>query len=187
MPQKELRNFISLDLEMNQPSNSIIQVGAVVGNLQTGEVLERYSAYTLPKEFEQINGRIVELTGITDDTLAKHGIPLLQAHADLIALKNKYNCVPTPIVWGGGDSQLLLKQLSPDITEDTFCFGRRWYDIKTVFQFYCMSNGTNHQSGLAKSMTKIGLKFKGRKHNALDDACNTFLLAHELTKRLNSP
>ena len=35
-------NIISLDIEFEQPSEEIIQVGAMVGNLKTGEILEEY-------------------------------------------------------------------------------------------------------------------------------------------------
>jgi len=40
----------SLDLEMNQPSGKIIQIGAVVGDTATGEVSHRLRIYVNPGE-----------------------------------------------------------------------------------------------------------------------------------------
>ena len=79
------------------------------------------------------------------------------------------------ITWGGGDSQELLGQLTANNPEFTgWCFGRRWLDAKSIYVSYRLANGLPIQGGLAKSMTKVGLKFEGQKHNALDDSENTF-------------
>ena len=49
-----------------------------------------------------------------------------------------------------------------------------WIDTKTLFVSWRFANGKPIQGGLAKSMLKVGIKFEGRKHNATDDAVNTF-------------
>jgi inhibitor of KinA sporulation pathway (predicted exonuclease) len=41
--------------------------------------------------------------------------------------------------------------------------------------------------GLAKAMTKLGLAFQGRKHNALDDALNTFRIYRALLAEFRKP
>lgn len=35
-------NILSIDMEYNKPTSSIIQVGFVIGNLKSGEVLTSY-------------------------------------------------------------------------------------------------------------------------------------------------
>ena len=40
----------SLDLELNQPSGKIIQIGAVVGDTETGEITQRLRIYVNPGE-----------------------------------------------------------------------------------------------------------------------------------------
>ncbi len=37
--------YLSLDLEMEQPSQEIIQIGAVIGDIVTGEIKETFKAY----------------------------------------------------------------------------------------------------------------------------------------------
>lgn len=185
-------NFTSIDLELNQPPSPllnsgsfIIQVGWCVGNLKTGEILEKQSRFVqIP---EPLNPFITTLTNITQEMLDTQGGTLDRAYQDLRESHLKYNCHPNPITWGGGDSKEMeaqLTELFPESLKDNyFCFGRRWFDTKTVFQLWCLSQDIKMQSGLAKSMTKAGLKFKGTKHRADDDAENTFILAHHLLKK----
>ena len=46
-------NVMALDLELNQPSKSIIQIGICIGNIQTGEILEKLD--WIIKQPEEIN------------------------------------------------------------------------------------------------------------------------------------
>jgi inhibitor of KinA sporulation pathway (predicted exonuclease) len=181
-------HFLSLDLELNQPSNLLIQIGAVAGNLQTGQVLERLSV--LVKIPEPLNPFIITLTSITDEMLEAEGVDLLTAYKRLELFHLRNHCHVNPITWGGGDSRELheqVKLLFPDaFHEQRYIFGRRWIDIKTIYQMWCYSQGVKMQSGLAKSMTKMGLNFKGRKHWAVDDAEQTFVLAHHLLKKFRA-
>jgi inhibitor of KinA sporulation pathway (predicted exonuclease) len=168
-------NFLSLDLELNQPSNKIIQVGAVVGNVKTGQIFERVSLFT--KLDEPLNPYIQKLCNITPEML-EQGVSLDDAGLRLMELKRSYDCAVNPITWGGGDAQLLKQQ-----TETVF-FGHRWFDVKTLYQFYALKQGLPLQGGLAKVMTRFGMKFQGTKHRADDDAYNTFLLAVKLLEKL---
>jgi DNA polymerase III epsilon subunit-like protein len=63
---KEL--IVALDLELNQPSERIVQIGAVLGNVRTGEVVSHFEAKVNPGE--PFSSRIAELTGLSG-TLAK--------------------------------------------------------------------------------------------------------------------
>lgn len=181
--QKE--NFISLDIEMNQPEDPIgikspiIQIGAVVANLRTGEILEEYNQYV--DVIEPITPYITKLTKIDDALLFNEGVTLKEAYEGLAPLKEKYDCFPNPITWGGGDSQELRDQLYKLFPEaGAWVFGRRWIDAKTVFQMYSFSKNMKVQAGLAKAMTRLGLAFSGTKHNALDDAKNTVFILRRL-------
>lgn len=162
-------------MEFNQPSQTIIQVGVVIGNLTTGEILDRYQECVYTEE--QINPYITQLTGINQDdvTLGKF---LPEIYEDLKVLHDKYNCFRNALTWGGGDSDYLRKGLGLD--EDNFLFGRRWIDAKTLFVSRCFASDQKHQSGLAKSMSRLGMKFIGTKHQAEDDAYNTFLIYRRL-------
>lgn len=173
------KNILSLDLEYNQPSQTIIQVGYVIGNMATGDILERVRRYV--KIDETIDPRIVKLTSVTDKLCLEQGLPLEEIYDEMIELHTKHDCFRNAITWGGGDSADLRNALG--MNEERFLLGRRWIDAKTVFITHQWAHGMSERSGLAKSMTKVGLNFVGKKHDALDDAFNTFVMYRELTER----
>jgi inhibitor of KinA sporulation pathway (predicted exonuclease) len=170
--------FTSLDLEMAQPSKKIIQIGACVGDVSTGQILEKFSVFINPHE--QLSKEIKDLTHITQEDVDS-GLTLEEGYRQLRQMHEKYGSFINPITWGGGDSQELLQQLEAENPQfNGWCFGRRWIDTKTLFFSLRIANGQSTQGGLAKSMTKIGLQFMGRKHNAMDDAVNTFFVFRKL-------
>lgn len=166
--------FTALDLEMNQPSGSIISIGAVIGSLSSGDILHRVHLHVNCRE--EINPMITDLTGIRQQDVDV-GVSLREAYDVLRATHVNYKSFINPITWGGGDAEAIRRQLP---VCDPWCFGRRWIDVKTLFVSMRLANGDPIQGGLAKSMTKVGLKFEGRKHCALDDAENTFRMYRQL-------
>jgi inhibitor of KinA sporulation pathway (predicted exonuclease) len=174
-------NAIALDLEMNQPSRAIIQVGVCAGDLWTGNVLERAKWFI--KIDEPLNPAIIALTGITDSDVAG-GVMLSDVHEQLVAMRNRHNCFCNPITWGGDDSACLRAALG--LEEGRFVFGHRVLDTKTLFQSWCISQRLKVQSGLAKSMSRVGLQFQGRKHDAGDDAYNTFRMYCWMLKKMRT-
>jgi inhibitor of KinA sporulation pathway (predicted exonuclease) len=167
--------FCSLDLEMAQPSGNIIQIGAVFGNIETGEILQELSLIVNPHE--QLSEFIVNLTGITQEAV-DGGMELAEAYKLLKEAHIANKAFTNPITWGGGDSEAIRQQIGG--VDERYIFGRRWIDAKTLHITWCLANGIRYQSGLAKSMLKHGFKFDGRKHDALDDARNTFLIYRHL-------
>ena len=173
-------NIISLDLEYEQPCQTIIQVGVVVGNLKSGEIFKEYCEHV--KVEKPISEDIRKLTGIKQRDI-DNGKSLFEIYEDLCDLHREYGCFRNCLTWGGGDSQDLRSALHLD--DEMFLFGRRWIDVKTVFISYMFSKGESHRSGLAKSLLRLGMQFEGKKHNAKDDAKNTFLIYRELLKIMN--
>jgi inhibitor of KinA sporulation pathway (predicted exonuclease) len=193
--------YTSLDLELNNPEYEIIQIGAMIGDIRTGEIFEKLSViiHTSNKLCEIDDPKkgltnIVQLTGITQEMVDK-GISLEEGYKQLDKIHSRIyngfrpfrNCM----TWGGGDSSHLKSELekrgikfSEKEGPGMFCFGRRWIDIKSIFQFYQMAKGDKTRSGLAKSLRRFGMNFKGQKHDALDDAINTFLLACRLREKI---
>lgn len=174
--------FTSLDLELAQPSNKIISIGAVIGNIRTGEILEEFHEFVNPNE--QLSPFIMELTKIKQSDVDA-GLTLEDAYSKLKALQKKHKSFVNPITWGGGDSQFMQQQLKDrNPAFEGWCFGRRWIDVKTLYVSYRLANGEQVQGGLSKAMTKFGLAFKGQKHNAKDDSLNTFIFYHTLLQLL---
>lgn len=169
--------IVSLDLEMNQPSGRIIQIGAVVGDVRTGEVLSRFDAKVSPGE--PLNPEISTLTGIKAAELAD--APMIsEAGQALVSWVREFDAdrVLNPLTWGGGDTETLRRELG--WADARWPFGRRWIDVKTLFVAWRMAQGKDIAGGLARAMTKLKLSFEGRKHDAVDDAYNTFRMYRAL-------
>lgn len=167
-----------LDLEHNQPSGKICQIGAVVGDTKTGEITHRLRIYVNPGE--PIAPFITELCGITQDKIDKEGIALDDAYTQLKDFHRTHSEFMNPVTWGGGDSEYILNQLSDKAKED-WCFGRRWIDAKTlvVSQMIAKENAV-YSGGLGSAMKRFNMKFQGRKHDAQDDAENTWRIYYQM-------
>lgn len=170
------QNFISLDLEMNQPSGKIIQIGACIGDIESGTIKSKLSI--IIKIDEPLSEIITNLTGITPEKV-NSGISLLEGYSQLETVVREQNCFRNPLTWGGGDSielknQLILSGLSLD--SETYLFGRRWIDVKTIYQTYRLSLGKPPQGSLKTALKRVKVPSVGRHHDALVDAENTFRL-----------
>lgn len=197
--QRNTKVWTAFDLELNQPSNKIIQIGAVKFNILTEEVYGRLSVFVKIDEPLQRDPKIVDivaLTGITEEKLATEGMTLLEAYKALAKFhKAKVHVdgseqlgMVNPIVWGGGDSRALKTQVEAvkgGWTDDNFyCFGNREIDIKSFHQMIQMANNRPYAGGLAKSFHKWSGQFKGRAHDAEIDAYNTAMFACKIFKYL---
>lgn len=167
-----------LDLEHNQPSGKICQIGAVVGDTQTGEITHRLRIYVNPGE--PISPAIIDLCGITQDQIDQQGIGIDDAYTQLKLWHRQHSEFMNPVTWGGGDSEYLRLQLSPQSQED-WCFGRRWIDAKTlvVSQMIAKENAV-YSGGLASAMKRFNMRFQGRKHDAQDDSENTWRIYYQM-------
>jgi inhibitor of KinA sporulation pathway (predicted exonuclease) len=173
--------FLSLDLEMAQPSGKIIEVGYCVGDTHApvGEVMHKASYFVDPRE--PLSQEIIDLTGITDAMIAENNHPLWYAHEAMVTHAQGFGCSRNLITWGSNDGDCLRTQMG---NPANFWFAPIVHDVKKVYQFVRQAKGLGTQSGLAKSMVKLGLQFKGKKHRAMDDALNTLFVAQFLTQKL---
>ena len=169
-----------LDLEMNQPSGKIIQIGAVIGDTMTGTITQRLRIYINPGE--PIDPYITELCGISQDQINQEGIPLADGYRILKDFHQKHSSFINPVTWGGGDSQEIYDQLDEDSRKD-WCFGRRWIDVKTWYTYLMLTRGKAPSGGLASAMGYFKLHFKGKAHRADVDAANTLALFFKLLER----
>lgn len=162
--------FLSLDLEMAQPSRKIIQVGVSVGSLDAG-VLETHAWFIDPQE--PITPFIQELTGITDAEIQAKAKPVVQVASELSALIQRYpKMFVNPVTWGGGDGPELL-ELFKEAGAEFPHLGRRWMDVKTLWTLQRLAAGKSTSGGLSSAMGSCKLPFKGRAHRADVDAENT--------------
>lgn len=187
--------FTSLDLELNQPSNKIIQIGAVKFNILTGKIYKKLKIYVKIDEklcTDETICHIPKLTGITDEILDAEGIDLISAYRQLRDFHNEEvtingdleRAMLNPIVWGGDDARCVREQVIQAGYEFTnkkhFCFGHRFFDIKTIFQLLQIANHASIKGGLREACKRQNVRFEGRAHDATVDAYNTAKLAHKL-------
>jgi inhibitor of KinA sporulation pathway (predicted exonuclease) len=172
---------------MAQPSGAIIEIGYTIADDHTGEV--KLVKGLIVNPHEQLSDFIKNLTHISQE-MVDNGCELVDAWKELLKDCESFQVHRQPVVWGGGDIRTLKAQVHAKdpsllIADKTrWAFGYTEMNIKCIVQGILNAKGLKTQGGLAKSLGKFGLGFKGTKHRAVDDSLNTFLLYHELLKRL---
>lgn len=181
-------HVVAIDLELNQPSGLIIQVGAVVGDITNGQVIARFSEMVWLHE--PLNPAITKLTGIKQSQLDSASM-LCNVYGRLVSFVDGFAKTRhlNPITWGGGDSDYLVGQARAYTSEEDLVlfknpFGRRWLDAKTLYQTWRMVQNKPLGGGLKRGLINLGLKFKGRPHDACDDAENTFYAFYALLNKM---
>lgn len=184
----EDKYFLALDLEMNcadQSSNpcKIIQVGIVLGtykNFIDKTPFIEFNWYINPNE--KIHHHITDLTGITDEMVQFQSSTYNKVHDEIKSLINTYNCFPNPIVWGSGDTRLLIDEIKNNVGH-CHIFGHRDIDTKTIHTVNLLVNGKATKSSLRSALNFYKLKFDGIPHRAVDDARNTLILYFTMIDR----
>jgi inhibitor of KinA sporulation pathway (predicted exonuclease) len=168
------QNYFSLDLELNNLNNGttpkIIQVGVSIGSPVRPDDIKTFSWYLDPEE--EITPFITKLTGITDEIIKEKSVSHETVAEELGALININKCFVNPVTWGQGDADELKAEFRERNIHFPF-FGRRIFDVKTLYVFNQMVQGKSPSGGLRKSMLSYGIDFQGQSHRAEIDALNT--------------
>ena len=175
------QKYLALDLELNQPSGKIIQVGIAIGKAD-----DKFENYLVKKWYidpnEPIDQFIIDLTGITDSDIRANCVSHHTVATELSSLIKEHNTFINPVTWGGGDSVELLAEFCKNPAEFRH-FGRRWVDTKTWYTLMMLARGKNPTGGLSSAMGQFKLQFKGDAHRADVDAANTLALFFKLIDR----
>jgi DNA polymerase III epsilon subunit-like protein len=172
------QSYLALDLELNQPSRKVIQVGIAIAypkQLQS----QYWTRQWLLDPDEPIAPAITSLTGITNADIQTRAVAWELMASELSALIVTHNTFINPVTWGGADSAELLAALK-DRGIAFRHFGRRWIDIKTCHVMLMLAHGKSHVGGLRSVMGRHGVSFKGAAHRADIDAANTLRLFFKL-------
>lgn len=175
------QKYLALDLELNQPSGKIIQVGIAIAKAD-----DKFENYFTKKWYinpnEPIGQFINDLTGITDSDISSYCVGHETIAREIGELIKEHRCFVNPVTWGGGDSVELLAEFSKNCVDFPH-FGRRWIDCKTFYTFMMFARGKNPSGGLASAMGVFKLQFKGAAHRADIDAANTLALFFKFLER----
>lgn len=173
--------FLALDLELNQPSGRIIQVGVALAHegMDFSDYITR-AWYIDPGE--PISEFITTLTGISDEIIRGNAVNWHQVTRELGELCDQYQPFVNPVTWGGGDMRLMLEEAKAAGIEFTR-FGRRYIDVKTWHVLIALGQDKSASGGLRSLMSRYGLTFRGEAHRADVDAANTLALFFKLLQR----
>ena len=123
----DTQRYVALDLEYNQPSGTIIQVGVAIGSASQSQQEYVVRRWDLQVD-EPISEFITQLTGITDED-CRAGVSLAQCAEELGSLLRQHEVFVNPVTWGGGDSTDLLCAFAQAQIEFHH-FGRRWMSTR---------------------------------------------------------
>jgi inhibitor of KinA sporulation pathway (predicted exonuclease) len=178
------QKFLALDLELNQPSGKIIQVGVAIGSAQ-----DRREQYVTRKWYinpnEPLDDFIIGLTGITATDISTYCVSHYTVAQELSEVIKEHKCFVNPVTWGGGDSTELLTEFCKNHADFPH-FGRRWIDVKTWYTLLMLAKNKNPSGGLASAMGAFKLQFIGDAHRADVDAANTLAFFFKLLERQRS-
>lgn len=175
---------VAVDLEMNQPSRNIIQIGAVCFQPDKGTIVDTFNYLVNPGEI--LNPEIVALTRISDEALV--GMPTIKEAAESFSLfKNKHQVNSIGIVWGAGSSNDVSKIYEESKINNPF--DRRIIDVKGIYQMLANASTADMRAkiGLKKACENVGINWDstyGEPHDALADAYNTMRIYMFLSKCL---
>lgn len=181
---------VAIDLELNQPSNRIIQIGAAVACTQSKQIVDRGVWWLDPGESINLDSEL-KSRGPNCQTLADLlGEEFLASHKELARpskgeLESFWSWLLNGgsgrklIQWGAGDLHLLIeesKALGVPYPNRIKCL-----DLKLAYHFLFQYQKA---LGLEKALALQGLEFQGRPHDGLVDAENTAYLYLEMADKI---
>jgi inhibitor of KinA sporulation pathway (predicted exonuclease) len=161
--------LIIIDLEHNQPSGNIIQIGAVFVDLKRNKVIDKFDKYIQPGE--PIAKEITELTGITDDMVRGYMPHVI--FFNFWAWVEKCNCGGKLSAWGPDVYHLKEQSLKSGVEPPKKL---KNIDIKYMFEIIRSAYGSKQRGGLKKTLELFDFEFEGKQHDAFVDAYNTATL-----------
>ncbi|XP_059477591.1 ERI1 exoribonuclease 2-like [Neocloeon triangulifer] len=178
------------------PPPEVIEFPAVLVNLQTGVIEDRFQQYVMPMEEPKLSDFCQKFTGITQQQVDA-GIPLsvslklflswvdaVVAQREMVAFEgsslSNLNHPKTAFfsiaTWTDWDLKLCLNNECSRKSINFPTLLKRWIDLKSAFR----QNYGWTPKGLKGALEDLGLTFEGREHSGLNDAINTARLSYRM-------
>lgn len=174
------KHLIFLDIEGTQFSHEIIAIGAVRVDLKKDGTFKKihpgFKCFVIAKE--KI-GKVVEgLTGITESSLKRDGIPFRKAQIDLKKYigRNYKSCMF--ITFGSHDVRMICQSLQYNLDcnkDEAKLVINNHLDFSEFIGSFVRDEKGNPYS-LENYLKLFHVEFNGTKHNPLDDAKNLMIL-----------
>jgi inhibitor of KinA sporulation pathway (predicted exonuclease) len=153
--------------ERNGQPNEVIEIGIAEVDLELADPIRQTSTIYIIPENSTISDFCTELTGITEETIKKHGISFNDA---ITKLKQEYRIHKRHWVsWGDYDKH----QLKADCDRHNLVFNRVFFkrhtNLKTMFG---LLYGLPRELGVQEALKSLELNFIGIPHSGKDDAYN---------------
>lgn len=178
--------FCAVDIEADQPSNNIIQIGAIVYQIrkQNIEIIDQFNQFldwgfepNWSQKLKYGQTTLGELLSCIKDTYDKEKRPCQDVFVDFWDWAENKNKVKLYTQWGSGD----LKSISE---QSNYKKHIRVIDLKNSYMSVFAPLMGAKKSGLFNTCKKFDLEFTGDHHNAYYDALNTALIHLEMTRRI---
>ncbi|SME49385.1 sporulation inhibitor KapD [Bacillus cereus] len=175
-----MKHLLIIDLESTcfkqgtEPRNffsEIIEIGAVVLNTETFEIVEEYQTFVKPVLFPTLSEYCLHLTTIRQDEV-NNGKSIKDAMNEIASLYNKYDCVFAS--WGFYDKKQ-FKQVCERFGVD-YPFGHLHINLKH-------QHGTwikQRPMGMERALKRHHLPLEGIHHRGIDDARNISKIASQM-------
>lgn len=174
--------YVVVDLEMNKLDNQyteekkicnqeIIEIGAVM--LDNGhQEISRFKTYVKPQYSEKIRDVITKLTGITTK-MVKDAPVFEDAVKQFFGWCFSYDGECQVQAWSDSDLHQILAEIALKhyvINKEEQELIDNWMDFQNE---YIVKLGLGRVVSLEKALNYAGIEFRGKQHDALDDAKNT--------------
>ena len=183
--------FISVDIEAEQPSGEIIQIGAVAFDTDKGIIAEfnRYIYLDHPIAWDYVldsdkdsKKTLGDLLPYGQDKIDAEGINKQQALAEFWSWFFNVNCSRRAVQWGRGDIRCMLEQTNAENKPNKRI---EVIDAKILYKnMYQPAMKLPKRYGLRGAVESLLSSFVGKQHDAYDDAYNTALVYQEMFKVL---
>lgn len=173
---------IVFDLEMNQPSGSIFQIGAVLCDFRKKTVLTEFNVYcklpfiSLDGTREVLSTEVAQLCNIHEKFLNEQELEQYQALESFWTFVQNSNCGCWISSWGKDYQDLLeasetLAVSAPDKL--------KVLDLKEMAAIFRTAHGGKTRGGLVNTLSLYSIPFCGTPHDAVSDSRSTaHLLFH---------
>ena len=174
--------YVVVDLEMNKLDNQyteekkicnqeIIEIGAVM--LDNGhQEISRFKTYVKPQYSEKIRDVITKITGITTK-MVKDAPVFEEAVKQFFGWCFSYDGECQVQAWSDSDLHQILAEIALKhyvINKEEQELIDNWMDFQNE---YIVKLGLGRVVSLEKALNYAGIEFRGKQHDALDDAKNT--------------